>query len=718
LALFAALALLFIGCPSPGGDDDDVIDDNYLPGGNPLGDNKVILISGRANSWDGVDVRNAHEKWGNNASGWTANKAHTIVIQGWAGVGGSVVLAEGEKGTVLKQVYSDAEGFYKIESELSWDLINSDANNFRIQGPTTTKAFTIFGLTIKDADGKETYDLAKDTEIAAIAHGTSMTDWSNKVGTTWFLKSGGPTIRIMDPEKSTSGGFVAVTDIDGVPTEGWAGVNLTLKGIAQPAGLITNSEITWSVKDAGTTGATIISVTQGDVVIKKLKTTTAGKATVTATVVNGKSATEDFAKDFEITIKAFPTLEVGAVIFDLAKWLEKQELGVIDGDLADPLVKAGSITPTKTAGGLTITEPKANWAGLDVSVDNEKLELPMDIENLKYTIVVKGKTLNAIAGTKIRLQMPGDPYTMLAESAVLATADAAFELTYEIPMTYSQAAIRIQFSGVSAEPFPEYLIESIKITYEGPRPVVPEYTVTFDSDGGNAIDSKKVKEGLAIGELPVPVKAGKKFRGWFTDLGGAGEKRIMANATVTADMTLKAKWGDPKTSATTDSVVTLIPTGTSGTAVTIDSKDYVLLFNDFNTDDKPFPTADATPDEINGFDVSAGTPRIVYIFPEDFDLYTGIVVTYEAIFTSVGGCGQDGCAESAPACPATIIRKNNSPTAYGNGGDLGYTNLEEGENTLEYATSAFDGLFGFSITKNHAGSAILVRIISVEFKVD
>ncbi len=87
--------------------------------------------------------------------------------------------------------------------------------------------------------------------------------------------------------------FVAVTDITGVPTEGTTGKDLTLTGTVAPD-TATNKTIVWSVKDAGTTGATI----EGNI----LKTTAAGTVTVTATVANGASESSDFTKDFEIVV--------------------------------------------------------------------------------------------------------------------------------------------------------------------------------------------------------------------------------------------------------------------------------------------------------------------------------------------------------------------------------------------------------------------------------
>lgn len=87
--------------------------------------------------------------------------------------------------------------------------------------------------------------------------------------------------------------FVAVTGIDGVPGTLLIGIPKTLSGEVQPANA-TNSTITWSVKTAGDTGAVI---TDGS-----LEAENEGTITVTATIANGKSASADFTKDFEITV--------------------------------------------------------------------------------------------------------------------------------------------------------------------------------------------------------------------------------------------------------------------------------------------------------------------------------------------------------------------------------------------------------------------------------
>jgi hypothetical protein len=94
--------------------------------------------------------------------------------------------------------------------------------------------------------------------------------------------------------------FISVTDITGVPTTATAGTSLNLTGTVEPADA-TNKTITWSIANAGTTGATISGNT--------LSTTAAGNVIVTATITNGAIAI-DYTKDFNITVNAAPQLTV------------------------------------------------------------------------------------------------------------------------------------------------------------------------------------------------------------------------------------------------------------------------------------------------------------------------------------------------------------------------------------------------------------------------
>ena len=107
---------------------------------------------------------------------------------------------------------------------------------------------------------------------------------------TYTRPSGGTTWT-----KQTDSSFVAVTGISGVPTSGTAGTPLALTGTVAPANA-TNKTIVWSVKSAGTTGATISGNT--------LTATASGTVTITATIANGKTASTPYTQDFTITIQA------------------------------------------------------------------------------------------------------------------------------------------------------------------------------------------------------------------------------------------------------------------------------------------------------------------------------------------------------------------------------------------------------------------------------
>ena len=67
-----------------------------------------------------------------------------------------------------------------------------------------------------------------------------------------------------------------------------------------------------------------------------------------------------------------------------------------------------------------------------------------------------------------------------------------------------------------------------------------EFTITFDSNGGNQIDDIEIESGK-LANLPIPIKEGFTFIGWFT---GYGQNDIQFSnfIPVLSDTTLYAKW--------------------------------------------------------------------------------------------------------------------------------------------------------------------------------
>lgn len=68
------------------------------------------------------------------------------------------------------------------------------------------------------------------------------------------------------------------------------------------------------------------------------------------------------------------------------------------------------------------------------------------------------------------------------------------------------------------------------------------YAVTFDSQGGSAVDAQQVAYGGYATQPATPTRDGYTFVGWTTD--AAGTTPYGFGMPVTGDITLYAKWDD------------------------------------------------------------------------------------------------------------------------------------------------------------------------------
>ncbi|MCL2186849.1 MAG: InlB B-repeat-containing protein [Treponema sp.] len=96
----------------------------------------------------------------------------------------------------------------------------------------------------------------------------------------------------------------------------------------------------------------------------------------------------------------------------------------------------------------------------------------------------------------------------------------------------------------------DYKVAITKIVFGAAEIIVPEYTITFDTNGGipATIDSVSVKEGYPIGDqMPAnPTHETKGFIGWFI-----GDTDVeYANSAITEALALKAKYADYDSQAT------------------------------------------------------------------------------------------------------------------------------------------------------------------------
>ena len=96
--------------------------------------------------------------------------------------------------------------------------------------------------------------------------------------------------------------------------------------------------------------------------------------------------------------------------------------------------------------------------------------------------------------------------------------------------------------------------EGNTITYTAKWTAIPAtYTVTFDSQGGSAVNDQTVTEGQTIIEPAAPTRDGYTFKGWFTESSGGSQWNF--NDPVNKSMTLYAQWTaveDPTPTPTPD----------------------------------------------------------------------------------------------------------------------------------------------------------------------
>ena len=96
-------------------------------------------------------------------------------------------------------------------------------------------------------------------------------------------------------------------------------------------------------------------------------------------------------------------------------------------------------------------------------------------------------------------------------------------------------------SGTSYAPGGSYTANAAVTLYA--QWTVNTYAVTFDAQGGSVTPaSKSVTYGQPYGSLPVPVRAGYRFDGWFTVATGGTQVTSETTVTVTAAQTLYAHW--------------------------------------------------------------------------------------------------------------------------------------------------------------------------------
>ena len=164
--------------------------------------------------------------------------------------------------------------------------------------------------------------------------------------------------------------FIPVTNIVNIPSSAIINKYLTLNATVYPANA-DYTDIEWSIMDAGTTGAVISS----DQFFAK----NYGTATVRATIKHGKSETEDFVRDFDISVdKVFiPVTGISKV--------------PTEGKMMQAITLSGTVSPG------TATNKEIVWsiasAGATEATIDDKGKLTA---NMAGTVIVRATIKNGL----------------------------------------------------------------------------------------------------------------------------------------------------------------------------------------------------------------------------------------------------------------------------------------------------------------------------------
>ena len=204
--------------------------------------------------------------------------------------------------------------------------------------------------------------------------------------------------------------------------------------------------------------------------------------------------------------------------FDSGVMLQKSPMKKIDLE-----IKGASRITLKALAGENNWNDHADWA--DMKMLSEFKEQPIIEFNQTIQQPEHGSITSSVEGTKLK---PGSSVT--------------FTFTPEAGYRLKSAAVNGDIVKLENN---SYTIENVDrdITVSAVYEQIPvrEYTVAFESNGGNKVENQKVLENDKISRPADPVRNGYTFGGWYTDASLTSDWNFESDR-ITSDTTLYAKW--------------------------------------------------------------------------------------------------------------------------------------------------------------------------------
>ncbi|MFM9328349.1 S-layer homology domain-containing protein [Paenibacillus mesotrionivorans] len=345
--------------------------------------------------------------------------------------------------------------------------------------------------------------------------------------------------------------FHAVSDIMDVPAAFQAGQDLTLLGTVTPD-WATRKSITWSIKDAGQTRASL----DGNV----LSATRAGTAVVTATIEEGSGAGVSYSKDFTIAVskkdadvspeKATYDLYVPGDINTSIIWNEAQSVtGVVYASTVTGSVYNSPLGPEGyTVNGETLTIKQEAMAGLGLkSGDTVDFSIQFNQGN-PAVLSVNVIDSFALASHPIKVAIEG------RGTASASLASAVKDMAVTLTATPDPGQL---FKGWRVDAPSSLKVNDNTFTMPDEEVVItavfqaPSYKVIYNANGAASglapADGGSYEQGVTVsvyGNTGGLDKPGYSFAGWNVqaDGSGAGYKEGQTFTMGGADITLYAQW--------------------------------------------------------------------------------------------------------------------------------------------------------------------------------
>ncbi|MCL1982586.1 MAG: hypothetical protein FWG53_05835, partial [Clostridiales bacterium] len=327
------------------------------------------------------------------------------------------------------------------------------------------------------------------------------------------------------------GSFVPVTNITGVPSAATAGTPLTLTGTVEPTNA-TNKTITWSLKDAGTTGATLSGST--------LNATAAGNVIVTATIVNGING-GNYVKDFVIAVSGgtvqppvfVPVTGIAGVPTEATAGTPEPLTGTVnpadatnksikwtvrDAGVTGATIEEGSnMLKTTAAGTVVVTATISKGLG----EDDFTSDFSITVNPAPFVPVTGIADVPDMAGVGMELELTGKvvpsnaTYQDILWSAV-DEGDIDFSVVDGVLVANGVGTVKVTAKIVGGGVGGADYTEEFEISVG--------YTVTFDLAGGTKTNDIALVQVVLPGEsatAPSVTRSDFKFVGWdkeFTEL--------------------------------------------------------------------------------------------------------------------------------------------------------------------------------------------------------